>query len=381
MLHFFLTVLTPDVGPTETLSFWEVTATGDVYRPKIGDGLENTPDIEKVNYSKINWIDRDEFVELRGVGRLPLGGLSQNPVVCGSMQCGIFAKSQSDEITMLKRSVLGTAAACLYNAVRNEGYLDLQWQDMELLIENYDSAEIFDGEPPKDAKEYHDHFARSIDSYCIKGTAKKRKSQVSEILKPFEKLLCQTDPAKTEISVDVVEEFLHQTADLQGIRRKKQDALRDHWNKDHTLKPTELLTLLKECLNENEPLLHFNHYAFYKSCFLLLTLVEKELCDEFNDFMSSLPFPFRGHMDEDFSWLAAMVFKEFHVTMEPKHGPPPDKWLVRVAGVFKKFLKKYAGKPDGKINRNSDDEGVRNGVCIHWGSCKRLGTIHSAWKG
>ena len=378
MLHFFLAVLTPNAGPTETLTSWEVTATGDVYRPKIGDNLENTPDIEKVNYSKRNWIDRDEFVELLRVGRLPLGGLSPNPVVCGSMQCGIFAKSQSDQITMLEGSLLGTAAACLYNAVRKEGYLDLQWQDMELLIENYDSAEIFDGEPPKDAKEYYNHFARSIDFYYVKKSGKKRKSQVSEILKLFEKLLCQTDPAKTEISVDVVEEFLQRTAHLQGIRRKKKDALRDHWNKNHTLKLTELLTLLNECLNENEPLLHFNHYAFYKSCFLLLMLVKKELCDEFNDFMSSLPFPFRGHTDEDFIWLSAMVFHEFHVTMDSKHGPPPEKWLVKVAGVFKKFLEKYAGKPDGKIIGGFNDAGVRNGVCIHWGSCKRLGTIHSA---
>lgn len=380
MLHFSLAVLTPNVGPIETLSSWEVTATGDVYRPKIEDDLEDPADIEKVNYSKMNWIDRDEFVELRRVGKLPLGGLSQNPVVCGSMQCRIFAKSQSDEITMLKRSLLGTAAACLYNAVRKEGYLDLPWQDMELLIENYDSAKIFDGQPPKDAKDakdYYNHFAKSIDSYYVKKSGKKRKSQVSEILKPFEKLLCQTDPAKTEISVDVIEEFLHRTAHLQGIRKKKQDALRDHWNKNHTLKPTELLTLLKECLNENEPMLHFNHYAFYKSCFLLLRLVEEELCDEFNTFMSTLPFPFCGHMDEDFSWLSAMVLLEFHVTMEPKHGPPPDKWLVRVAGVFKKFIQRYAGKPDGKMISDCDDEGVQNGVCIHWGPCKRLGNIHS----
>ena len=166
MLPFFLAGLTPRAGSTLKLSLEAVTATVDVYR---FSNVQYSPDIEKVTFPGTRWIDRDEFMELRSLGsmtisKIPRPFLPQDPVVCGNRQCGVFAKSQSDEIIMFKRSSFGTVAACLYNAVRNEGYLDLQWQDMESLIENHDSAEIFEGQPPKDAKEYYNHFALSIDS-------------------------------------------------------------------------------------------------------------------------------------------------------------------------------------------------------------------------
>ena len=198
------------------------------------------------------------------------------------------------------------------------------------------------------------------------------------MVKTFEKLLCQTDPSKTETSVDLVEEFLHKIAHLQGMRKKKQDALRDHWNKDHTPKPIQLLTVLEECLTENEPMLDFNYYAFYKSCFLLLRLIEAELHYELKTFMSALLHSFNDDLDEDFSWLSAMVLLDFRFCLVD--GPPPEKMLVRVAGVFKKVLKRYSGNPDGKIIDIDDEDRVVNGVCIHWGSCKWLGTRNSALK-
>ena len=73
-----------------------------------------------------------------------------------------------------------------------------------------------------------------------------------------------------------------------------------------------------------------------------------------------------------------MVFLDFQFTLTD--GPPPEKMLVRVAGVFKTFLERYAGKPDGKTTQSPDDDGVYNGMCIHWGSCKWLGIRHSALK-
>ena len=36
----------------------------------------------------------------------------------------------------------------------------------------------FEGQPPKDVKECHSHFATSIDSYHVKWFGKKRESQV-----------------------------------------------------------------------------------------------------------------------------------------------------------------------------------------------------------
>ncbi|KAM0804777.1 hypothetical protein BDR22DRAFT_548977 [Usnea florida] len=198
------------LGSTLGLTSQGVTATADVYS-FVEPHVQYSPDTEKVTFPGASWIDRDEFLKLRRLGRIkiskiPRPFLPQIPVVCGNLQCGIFAKLQSDKITKYKRSPLGTAAACLYNAVRNEGYLDLQWQEMELLIENYDSAEVFEGQPPNDAKEYYNHFVMSIDSYHIKGFGRKRESQVSQIVKTFEKLLCQVDPSKTEMSIDLVEE-------------------------------------------------------------------------------------------------------------------------------------------------------------------------------
>ena len=75
-----------------------------------------------------------------------------------------------------------------------------------------------------------------------------------------------------------------------------------------------------------------------------------------------------------------MVFLEFWTQNNKKRGPPPDNILVRVAGVFKKFLEEYAGEPSGKTigvvdedNLHTDMEhGAQNSVCIHWGSCERL---------
>ena len=376
-------MLTTRAGPTLELTFHEVTATGDVYSFSTKPYVQHFPDTEKVTFPGTSWIDRDGFLKLRSLGRLPINKipspfLPQIPVVCGNLLCGLFAKLQSDKIKIYKRSPLGTAAACLYNAVRNEGYLDLEWQDMELLIENYDSAQVFEGQPPKDRKEYYNHFATSIDSYHLKGSGIKRESQVSRVLKTFEELLCQTDPSKTEMSIDVVEEFLYQTAHLQGMGKKVQEALCEYWIKNHTLHPTQLLTLLEERLTENEPMLDFNYYGFYKSCFLLLRLVEAELHYELKTFMSNLPLTFNDDLDEDFKYMSAMVFLDFSLTLVD--GPPPDKMLIRVAGVFKKFLERFDGNPNGKTTKIIDNDGVRNGVCIHWGSCKWLGPRHSALK-
>ena len=365
------------------LSLQEVTATDDIYSFSIEPDVQNSPDTEKETFPGTSWIDRDKYLELRRLGemtisRIPRPFHPQIPVVCGNLHCGIFAKSQSDQITKFKGSPVATAAACLYNAVRNEGYLDQQWQDMELLIKNYDSAEILEGQPPEDANEYYHHFAASIDSYYIKRSGKKRQSQVSEILKTFEKLLCQTDPSKTNMTMGLVEGFLDQTAHLQGMGKKKQDALLNHWNKTHTLKPVQLLTFLEDCLTENEPMLDFNYYAFYKSCFLLMRLVEAELHHEIQTFMSNMPIASSGDLEEDFRWLPVMVLLDFQHTFVD--GPPPDKMLIRVADVFREFLERYAGSLDGGITPIVDDDRVLNGMCIHWGSCKWLGTRHSALK-
>ena len=385
MLHFTLAVLTTRAGPTLGLSSQEVTATADVHGFSIEPHVQYSPDIERATFPGTSWIDRDQFLELRRlekitISRIPSPVLPQIPVVCGNLQCGIFAKSQNDEITKFKRSPLGTAAACLYNAVRNEGYLNLEWREMELLIENYDSAEIFEERPPKDAKEYYKHLAMSID--YVKRFGKKRESQVSEIVETFEKLLCQTDPSKAEMSIDLVEEFLHQTAHLQGkgqvegMRKTTQDVLHDQWNKNRTLHPIQILKVLEECLTENEPMLDFNHYAFYKSCFLLLRLLEEELHDELETFKSNLPFAIQNDLGEDFRWLSVMVlldFQDFEFALTD--GRPREKMLVRVAGIFKKFLLRYIGE---QMTQPLDHDGVQNGMYIHWGSCKRLGTRHWA---
>ena len=382
MLYFLLTVLTPIVGLTMNLSLEEATATVDIYGFSIEPDVQYSPDTEKTTFPGTSWIDRDEYLKQRRLGkitisRIPSPFLPQIPIVCGNLQCGIFAKSQSEQITKSKRSPVATAAACLYNAVRNEGYLDRQWQDMEFLIRNYDSAEILEGQPPNDANEYYNHFAVSIDSYYVK-RSEKRESQVSGVVKTFEKLLCQTDPSKTNMTMDLVEGFLHQTAHLQGMGKKKQNALLNHWNKTHTLKSTQLLTFLEDCLTENEPMLDFNYYAFYKSCFLLMRLVEAELHHELQTFMSNLPNASSGDLEEDFRWLLVMVLLDFQYTLVD--GLPPDKMLIRVGGVFREFLERYAGSLDEELTPIVDDDRVLNGMCIHWGSCKWLGTRHSALK-
>ena len=144
MLHYPLVVLTPRIGPTVTRAFRELTATGGVYRSNIEDHIQYSRDIKKVTYSEeeiqylrkivpmsvTKWIDRDRFMELRSLRKTSITGrpfffLSHNPAVCGIMQCGILAKSQGEAIPMLVGSTYGTDAAWLYNAVRNEDYLDL----------------------------------------------------------------------------------------------------------------------------------------------------------------------------------------------------------------------------------------------------------------
>lgn len=408
--HNCLILLTTRTGSNVTRAFREVTATGNIYRSNIEDHVVYSQDIQQKEHTKqelkklrknLNtmvhtWIDRDRLMELRKLRKTSRAGrpfffLSHNPVVCGVMQCAILVKSQIEGITRTNIMVYAASAAYLYHAVRNEGYLKIPWQDMEYLFDNHGLEEIFLGERPQSANSYRNHFLVACgystknfapDHLRAKGLQKSgrppRVLKVSEIVKTFAKLLCQTDPTKTDISVDLIETFLHRTVHAQGTQKKKHDALRARWDKHHMLNPIQLLALLEECLTEEESKLHFDYYAFYKSCFLLLSSIETELRDDFAVWVSE--YKSVKNLNANLNLLPTFIFTSFIKQSKGKYGPPANNILVRVTRVFERFIVQYASEPSEKTigvvdesNLRTDTEhGAQSDVCIHWGSCERL---------
>ena len=287
------------------------------------------------------WTSDDAFMQLREEHDLgstkPFFFMSHNPVVCGLLQCATLLKSQSGGITIMNTSLYAACAAHLYNAAMNEGHLEHQWPDMEKLVDLYGRSDIFLGAPPKTISAYGNHHLIFAGG-SVRNFAKDRRKEFEhsdkgarllkfpKIMETFDKSLCRTDATNTETSVDLMEKFLHQTAQRQVTQKKRSS---------HLLKPVQLLILLEKCMEDDEAKLVFNYYTLHRSCWMLLFAVYLELREEFKAWLP----PERRDENPNFllHYLPQFIFLKL-AKERGKKGARTESILTRVGLVMDDYI-------------------------------------------
>lgn len=396
------------LGEEVTRPFREFKATCDIFRENTEGQIKFSEGIRLKRYDQAQKdrirndsvvlnenIAEDVFMLQRslhsvlGPGR-PFFFLSHNPVVCGLMQCATLLKSQKWGTSIVNKSNDAAAAAHLYNAMRNEGYLPSRWPDMEKLIDLYGSSDIFLGAPPKTVAAYIKHNLVARGS-SITNFAKNKRGEIDfsekgvrllkvpEIMKTFEKFLCQKRKDRTDMNVDLMEKVLLQTAHRQNTQKEQET---DKKGSSDVLSPVQLLILLEQRMAEEQPKLVFDYFNLNRSCWMLLLAVYKEIREEFTAY---LPQEFRGvNRNIMLHTLPTFIFIQF--AMEGgKKDAGKENILSRVGRVMDAYISEKAQNPSPTIDGVVDDSELitetehgtqRHGngpeECIHWGVCDRM---------
>ena len=384
------------IGEEVTRPFREFKASADTWSSNMDEYIKYTEVIRKEHFDpkmKVDirmdsarlkkWTTDDAFMQLREEHNLgstkPFFFMSHNPVVCGMMQCATLLRSQSEGISIMNALLYAACAAHLYNAAMNEGHLQHHWPDMEELIDLYGRSDIFLGAPPKTISAYCNHHL--ISRGCsFKNFAKNKREEfelacngtrllkVPKIMETFDEYLCQTDATNTEISVDLMEKFLHQIAQRQVTQKKRSP---------HLLNPVQLLMLLEKCMEDEEAKLVFNYYTLHRSCWMLLFTVYSELREEFKPWMP----PERREDNPNFLLHCLPSITFFRLAEERgKKGARKESILAKVGRVMDDYISSKAQNPSATTVGVVDDDGLKtefehgtqNDICIHWGVCDSI---------
>lgn len=399
-------MLTITLGEDVTRPFRQFRTSSDIFKGSIEQYIKYSQIIRKKPFDKTEqdgirnnsailngWSAGDVFMRIReqdpqlGLGR-PFFFLSHNPVVCGLMQSAALLKLQSGGIKIMNKSIYAASAAHLYNAARTEDCLPSRWPDMETLIDLYGRSDIFLGAPPKTISAYSHHhlvargfsatnFAKDRSGEFEYSDRGARGLKVPKILETMQEFLCQSDATKTDINVDLMERFLHQTAHRKAAKNT---------GSSHRVSPLQLLILLEQVMEEEEAKLVFNYYALHYHCWMLLFKIYMELRDEFTAWLPSGKR--NGNPNFLLHFLPPYIFgtmlKESGKkggTKGGKDGTGEENILSRVGRVMDVYISEKAQDPSPTTVGVVDDSGLeteiehgtQNGVCIHWGtSCDRL---------
>lgn len=331
------------------------------------------------------WILSDQFIIARQKlvltqGR-PFFFFLHNPVTCGLLQSALLLKLQKKGMANGNATQYMTSVAHLYNAVKNEGLLGELWPDMEELISLHGPDDIFLGQPPRNSAQYLSSYlivrgfsaqtfaTRRLNKKVIKSTKGPRLLKSSELMNSFEKLLCQSDPSDSDITVEYIETLLHKIARRRTTQSQKTRDLRGQWSAKKSLNPVQLLMLLEECIAAEEPKLQVNYGALNEQCFLLLATIELTMKGMFARWVSKSAGPIRN-MNKYQHLLPMFIFCR-----------DQDNVILSMVGrTMEEFIRRRCRVPSEKASGVVSDDGwegfeeehpTHNGDCLHWGVCER----------
>lgn len=179
------------------------------------------------------------------------------------------------------------AAAHLYNAVRQDGILEILWPDMDMLILHQTEEKVFLGQAPTTPDMMYKRY-RLIEGISVQVFAQNRRKykmsleeQIrskkggrgfagpSPVLEIFRKHFC-SDDKPVDITIDHIEAFLSSRFQDQQKTKTGRGKLREQWGLSHQLHPLELLAVLQDCLVDEEPALIFDYYTLNLRCWDVL---------------------------------------------------------------------------------------------------------------
>lgn len=332
--------------------------------------------------------------------------LLHHPVLCGLLTFASTLKIQQVSLLCEMKNGAIMATAHLYNAVQQDGLLELSWPDMDTLIGHQTAEKIFLGQAPTTPDIRYRRY-RLIEGTSVQVFARNRrkyKMNVEEqtrskkgarglagpapVLELFRKQFCSGDEP-TNITIDHIEAFLNSRVQDQQKKDTGRGKLREQWRSSHRLRPLELLAILQECLVEEEPALTFDYFTLNLHCWDVLSEIEILTRDAFAKWWGpeKAPVAFLLHS------LPEYIF-EFRAG---EHGPRGithgKSVLSRVAQMIRGCIEQQqrivsqidrAPADDASFDECIPEKGpttlwgilepnhpTRNGECIHIGVCSR----------
>lgn len=213
--------------------------------------------------------------------------LSHHPLLCGLLTFVFTLKTQQISLLCETKNGAIMAAAHLYNAVRQDGLLEILWPDMDLLIQHQTAEKIFLGPPPTTPDMMYKRYCliEGISVQVFAQNRRKHKMSLEEqvrskkggrglagpspVLEIFRKHFCSGDKP-VDITIDHIEAFLSSRFQDQQKTKTGRGRLREQWGLSHQLRPLELLAVLQDCLVDEEPALVFDYYTLNLRCWDVL---------------------------------------------------------------------------------------------------------------
>ncbi|CAF9939483.1 MAG: hypothetical protein ALECFALPRED_008148 [Alectoria fallacina] len=393
-----MTALKLNPGKSVTRGFRELESTGRVFKninerhiilAQVALKKKFSEDDKKLFRQNVGlvdkWILRDEMRNAcqrrRGKQGRPFFFLLHNPVTCGLFQSALLLKQQKTGMAGANAMQYIPSVAHLYNAAKNESLLNGLWPDMEELISLHGSDGIFLGQPPRDSAQYLSSYlimrGFSAQTFANRRSNKNVKRSIkgprllksSQLMDSFERLLCQSDPSDSDITVEYIETLLHRIARSRTTQSQKARDLQGQWGTSKSLDSVQLLMLLEECIAAEEPKLTFNYNALNEQCFLILATIELTTKGMFARWVSKSAGPIHN-MNRYQHLLPMFIFCRDYNNI-----------ILSMAGrTMQDFIQRRCQVPSEKANGVVSDEGwegleeehpTHNGDCLHWGKCDK----------
>ncbi|KAL9585995.1 MAG: hypothetical protein Q9212_001182 [Teloschistes hypoglaucus] len=227
--------------------------------------------------------------------------LASHPWLCGALRFGFDVMSTLAGIMEWNYYDYVEPLAHIYNAAWQEGYLDAQWADMEMMLDMYPSKDILAGSRPVKGNSYGAQHQRSGGIAAV-NFAKNRRTNQAVVKKkgattalpgcPHVALLYWTHTLAgpnglcpdIPMLVLMLEEAPHK---INSDYFARSETLRLKWlDQRQPLSPAEMMTFAKERLLGERELIRFNYLGMVQRCHHL----GRRLVERIDDICSRLGY-------------------------------------------------------------------------------------------
>lgn len=290
------------------------------------DGLIDHGLLQHTLKAMETWLQIDivDYVRSRTFGRMypghakppPFFLFKRHPLRCGLMAYALQTTSQNNAINLVNSTGSILFAAHLYNAVRQESFLNLVWEDMNLALHFHKTETLFLGNFPSKPADYFKRYHIAMGSCSGVDFVKRARKQqwkptptkdgirklnrISPVSMMFWDRFCQPQN-QISFSPDDIEKILRETGNgtmkhdgvalsdkLDFSARQYQDHVasskQDKYdlNLTYTFKARSVILLdaLLSATKSEAPQLAFNHFMLHVSSARLLRAVEEAVADD-----------------------------------------------------------------------------------------------------
>jgi hypothetical protein len=262
----------------------------------------------------------------------------RHPLLCGLMTFSLKALFQETGIAFANAWGSILYASHIYNAARQEKFIENNWNDMEIAISLHGTEKFYVGDRPKAIEDYFKRFCLSMGYSAANFAKNKRKGlpiaskagprglgDLSPVSQIFKDRFCHSNfrAARLDMTAEDVQRILDKAVvdkdasddDRESDRTNqglpelliedipKEHALlnrklRKQWEQYHACTPAQLLQSLRDAIQSEVFELTFDHFRLHRMCWRFLRMIKETLDEDLKRFYgpgylereSQLPF-------------------------------------------------------------------------------------------